>query len=141
VETLVDCLLYWQKIALNLLARALPIVILRVLKVQMIAHACLTQGHLVCHAEGVDHLVVLIAVEHACLLHLGHHLLLRGWCLAEVVGRHLLRCLLVVHMLGEVAVVHPGLALACAVPDLPISCCLIHIVTHLYSFYNNCLIC
>ena len=106
----------------------------------MIANTRLTQGHLVRHAEGVDHLVVLIAIEYTSLLHLWYHLLLRRWCQAEVVGRHLLRRLLVVHVLGEVAVVHPGLALACSVPDLPISCCLIHIVTHLYSFYNNCLI-
>lgn len=78
---------------------------------------------------------MLIAVKHSGLLHLGHHLLglLLGRRLAEVVGRHLLRRLGmgVLHVLGKVAVVHPGLALARAVPDLPVSCCLIHIVTHL----------
>jgi len=56
------------------------------------------------HAKCVDHLVVLIAVEHTCLLHLWHHLrlLLGGRRLTEVMRRHLLGRLgvLMLHVLG-----------------------------------------
>jgi hypothetical protein len=139
VERLVDGLLDWEEVAIDRLAGALPSgvdVTGWVLHVQVITHACLAQWYLMRHAKRVNHLVVLIAVEHTCLLHLRYHLrllLLWGRRLTEVLWRHMLGRLgvLVLHVLGEMAVMHPGLALARAVPDLPISCCLIHIVTHL----------
>jgi hypothetical protein len=100
------------------------------LVMQVVAHAGLAEGHLVGHAEGVDHLVVLVAVQNACDWLLLDDLLRVVGRLSEVVLGHLLRVVQVWHVLLRVVQAW-RLPLACPIADLAISCCLIHVVTHL----------
>lgn len=97
-----------------------------VLVVEVLADAGLAERNLVGHAEGVDDTVVLVAVEHARLDGLRHHLL---GGLLKVVLSHLLRVVHVCHVLLRVVhrLVLGWLALAA---HLAGAICLVHIVTH-----------
>ena len=133
MQTLVDCLVNWQQVTLAyLLSRTLSVKV-GVLHLEVVSNTGLAEGHLVRHAKSIDHLIVLIAVEHTSLLHLGHHLL-RG--LVEVVLLSHLLC--VVHVLWQVWMVKAWLTLTTPIPNLSVSTSLVHIVTHLKSISISC---
>ena len=113
-----------------MLTRSLAIMeVLRIWHLQVFPYTCLTQGHLVSHTKRVNHLIVFVTVKDSSLLHLGHGCGLRRLAILMVWWY-----LSMVHVLWHVLVMHTRLTLATPASDLPIVCCLVHIVTHLYLF-------